>query len=100
MKFHVTFRTFKNITGEEEIAKHRQLVGQKLQEIRDSGKMLDGAVFIDDRAGYCVMDVDSEEQLFDLISPMQDNSDIEIHPLVSYEKMEEFFEKEMESMHA
>lgn len=98
MRFHVTFRSFDNITGENEIQRHRRRIGEKIQQFKDSGKMVDGAVFLDQRAAYCIFDVDSEEELFRLITPMQDFSHVEMHPLVSFETMQNFFQEAKSAM--
>ena len=94
MKFHVTVRTFDHITGENQIARLRENIGQKIRQFKESGKMIDGAVFIDKRGAYFIFDCDSEEELFRLLTPMQDHSHIELHPLVSFETMQNFFERE------
>ena len=91
MKFHVTVKTFDSITGDEDVKDLRQKVGQKVQEFQQSGKMLHGGVLLEKRGAYFVFDVDSEEELFNLITPMQDYSNIEMHPIVSFEVMEKFF---------
>lgn len=96
MKFHLTIKSFDHITGPEEIARMREMIGKKMEQFRQSDAMLEGGVFMEKRTAYFVLESDSEEELFDLIAPIQDWAEIEMHPLVSLERVKEFFERSKE----
>ncbi|MDX1684225.1 MAG: DUF3303 family protein [Saprospiraceae bacterium] len=93
MKFHVTARTFENITEQKEIQELQKMLGKKINQLKSSDSMIDGGVFVDQRGAYFILECDSEKELFELITPMQDFSHIEVHPLIAFNIVQEFFEK-------
>ena len=92
MRFHVTIISFDSIHGEAAVQETRQLVGKKIQEIQQSGKLVSGGAFIDARGGYFVVDVDSATELLKLLSPLHDVCHIETHPVMSFEDLGAFFQ--------
>ena len=93
MQFFVGFEAFDTITGEA-VPRLRQEAGERIPRIVASGKVVASGIFVDQRGGFFVLDVDSAEELMDLISPtMVDNFHVTTHPLVSLEKLGEFFQK-------
>ena len=92
MRFHVTVIAFDSIHGEAEVEALRQLVGKKIQEIQQSGKLISGGSFVDARGGYFVVDVDSATELFKLLVPLHDGTHIEAHPVISFESLGAFFQ--------
>ena len=92
MRFHVTVLSFDSITSKAEVEALQQTVGQKIQEIQQSGKLVSGGAFVDARGGYFVVDVDSATELFKLLVPMHDVAHIETHPLISFESLGAFFQ--------
>ena len=92
MRFHVTVISFDSIHGEAAVQETRQLIGQKIQEIQQSGKLVSGGAFVDARGGYVVLDVDSAIELFKLLVPIHDVAHIETHPVMSFEDLGAFFQ--------
>ena len=103
MQVFVKFEVFETITNREEILQLREKVGKQLQKIQASGKMKAGSIFVDARGGFFLFDVQSSEEVLDLLgSPFIDHCRIETHPLMSYQKLGEFFQKDAatEAVHA
>jgi len=93
MQIFVSFEAFDTIIGQE-VTRLRQEAGELMQRIMGSGKVTASGIFVDKRGGFFVLEVESAEELMDLISPrMVDNFHITMHPLVSVEKLGEFFQK-------
>ena len=92
MRFHVTVMSFEGITGDAEVEALQQLVGQKIQEIQQSGKLISGGSFVEARGGYFVLDIDSATELLKLLTPLHDVTHIETHPVISFESLGTFFQ--------
>lgn len=94
MKFLITFEMFNTITNSEDVNHLREAVGKQLQHMQSSGKMVDGAMFGDQRGGYFVFDVDKALDLYDLLGgTLFDACNIESHPLLSFEELGNFSRK-------
>ncbi len=95
MEIFVKFQVFDTITDREEVLRVRQVIGQQMQKIQESGKVTQLRVFSDARGGFMVVDTDSPEELFELFgSAMIDHFHIETHPLITVETLAEFFERD------
>ena len=95
MDVFVKFVVFDTITDREEVLRLRQVVGQQMQKIQESGKVTQLRVFSDARGGFMVVDIDSPEELFELFgSAIIDHFHIETHPLITVETLAEFFERD------
>jgi uncharacterized protein YciI len=94
MQVFVKYEYEKSITDREKVMEVRQVGGRQLQQIMESGKVVASGVFADTRGGFLVLDVDSSEDLFDLIAPVADYIRFETHPLTTVEKVQEFFERD------
>lgn len=55
---------------------------------------MDGAVFADARGGYFILDIDSAQEYQELLGDVVDLARVESHPLVSFEDLAAFFEKQ------
>jgi len=72
----------------------RQEAGEVMQRLMSSGKVVASGIFVDKRGGFWVLEVESAEELVELFNPtMVDNFHITMHPLISVEKLGEFFQK-------
>jgi uncharacterized protein DUF3303 len=80
------------VTDREKVMEVRQVGGRQLQQIMQSGKVRADGVFADGRGAFFVLDVDSAEEIFELFAPIVDYTRIETHPLITVEKLGEFFE--------
>ena len=94
MEVFVKFEAYDTIVDREQIMHTRQVGGQQLQQLLESGKVRASGFFADARAAFFVLDIDSSEELFDMLAPLTDFVRIETHPLVSAEKVTEFFERD------
>ncbi len=93
MQIFVSFEVFDTIIGDA-LPRLRQEAGELMQRIMSSGKVVASGVFVEKRGGFCVLEVESAEELMDLLNPaMVDNFHITTHPLISVEKLGEFFQK-------
>ena len=95
MQVFVKFELFQTITERDEILEVRERVGQQLQKIQASGKVKAGNIFADARGGFFLLDVQSSQEVSDLLgSPFLDHFQIETHPVITFEQLGEFFRKD------
>ena len=95
MQVFVKWEAFETITGDDEVQDLRAAVGKQVQHILKSGKSSAGGVFADGRAGFFVLEVNSAEEVIGLLGgAILDHFRVESHPLISYEALGKFFEKE------
>ncbi len=95
MEVFVKLELFETITDREQILRVRQVVGGQMQRIQESGKVKMLRIFSDARGGIALLDIDSSEELFDLLgAPIIDHFHVETHPMITVEKLAEFFERD------
>ena len=94
MQVFAKYEVQETITDREKVMEVRQVGGRHLQQLMESGKVRASGVFADARAGFVVLEVDSAEELSDLLAPVLDYIRIETHPLTTVEKLQEFFERD------
>jgi muconolactone delta-isomerase len=95
MEVFVKYEVFDTITDREQVLRVRQVVGAQFQRIQESGKVKAMRIFADARGGFILLDLDSPEELFDLLgAPIFDHFHVETHPVISVEKLAEFFERD------
>jgi muconolactone delta-isomerase len=94
MLMHVRFEVFDTITDPDAVARIRQGFAEQVRKVLLSGKVRASGIFTDARAGFFLMDVDSAENLFDLLTPaMLDGFRIDTHPVMAFDELVEFFRK-------
>jgi hypothetical protein len=94
MRFFVKFEVFETVTGDAEIKRIREAAGRQIQQVQNSGKLVEGGMFGDKRGGFLVLDIDKSSDLYELLgSAILDNCHIESHPVLSFEELGEFFKK-------
>jgi muconolactone delta-isomerase len=94
MEVFAKYEVRDTITDREQVLHIRQVIGAHLQRIFESGKVRASGVFVGARGGFFVFDVDSSDELFEMLVPIVDYVRMETHPLTSVEKLGEFFEKD------
>ncbi|MGH7145387.1 MAG: hypothetical protein ACREJ2_14855 [Planctomycetota bacterium] len=95
MQMLMQFEVFHSIQRPEDVQRVRDEVGAQIQKIMKSGKFKAGGTTVGKRGGVMVLEVESAEELFELIgSAFVDNGTVKIDPLMSFEKLGEFFTKE------
>ena len=96
MRYMVIFRIREMIVGEL-VPAVQQAVGAEVQKLLGTGKVTESGVFVDDRAGFAVINVDSTEELFEHTVGLQDVAKLEIHPLIGFERLGQFFQEQAAS---
>jgi len=93
MKFLITIKLFETITGSD-IVRVQQEMGEQLQYMLGTGKVVVNGTFVDARGGFFVVDIDEEEDFFDLLgTAILDNFHVETHPVVPFEQVVEMQKK-------
>ena len=92
MKFLVTWKLFETIT-QEQAKPMREGMGQGMEQMFASPKILDVGGFDDARGLYMILDgVNSADEILEILGPeILDNGYVESHPIVSVERMGELF---------
>ncbi len=94
MKFLVIWKVFETIT-QEQAKPLRGGFGQQLQQnqLFDSPKIKDVGGFDDARGLYMILDdVNADGEITDILGPeLFDNGYVEVHPIVSVERLGELF---------
>jgi hypothetical protein len=93
MRILVILKAFDTIISEQEVMRLRQTVGEKMQELTNSSKLIETGNFVDARAGFFLLDVASSTELWELLFPLHDFGHIETHPIQSWEELGEGFKK-------
>jgi hypothetical protein len=94
MRFLIKFEVFESITGDAEVNRVRKLLGPQIQQAQNSGKLVDGGMFGDQRGGFMVVDLDKPSDFHELLGgAILDNCHVESHPVLSFEELGEFFKK-------
>ena len=94
MEVFAKYQVRDTITDREQVLHIRQVIGAHLQRTYESGKVRASGIFVGERGGFLVLDVDSSDELFEMFFPIVDYVRIETHPLTSIEKLGELFEKD------
>ena len=94
MQVFVKFEVQETITDRGKVMEVRQDSARGMQQVFESGKVVANGMFADARGGFFVLEVDSAEELFDMFASGLDYLRIETHPLMSVEKLQEFFERD------
>ena len=94
MEVFVKLEAYDTLVDREQILHTRQVGGRQMQRMLESGKVKTSGMFADARGAFFVLDVDSSEELFEMLAPLTDFVRIESHPLVSPEKVMEYFERD------
>jgi hypothetical protein len=90
-------KNFESIIRPEDIQRVRETIKDRIQEIQESGKLIESGVFADDRGAFLLLDVESASELTKMLFPIHDMARIETHPIYSFEELGELF-KDDESL--
>ena len=94
MQIFVSFEAFDTIIGDAEESRLRIAAGAQFEKILASGKVEASGIFADRRGGFLLLNVDSGEELVDLLGRgLLENFHVESHPVVPFDKLQEYFEK-------
>jgi muconolactone delta-isomerase len=74
------------------VPKLRADVGKAIQRIQASGKLKAGGIMGGRRKGFFLLEADSTKEILELLgSEIIDNMNADVHPVVSFEDLAEFF---------
>jgi hypothetical protein len=92
MKFLVIWKSFETIT-QEQARPLRADAAQGLEQLFDSPKIEDVGGFDDERGLYMILDdVNADGEISEILgSELLDNGYVEVHPIVSVERLSELF---------
>ncbi len=93
MKFHVVIKLFETVAGAD-IVRVQHEMGDQLKYMLGTGRVLASGTFTDTRGGFFIVDVEEEEDFFDLLgTAILDNFSVEAHPIVPFERVVEMQQK-------
>ncbi len=94
MQVLVTATVLDTITLDEDRRLRNEVVGPRLPQIMDSGKVLASGIFSNKRGGFFLMDVDDIAELYDLLGPeFYANFEVVVQPILPIERVGELFQK-------
>jgi hypothetical protein len=92
MKYLVVWKSFETIT-QEQARPLRADAAEGLEQLSNSPKVKDIGGFDDERGLYMILDdVDADGEITEILGPeVFDNGYVEVHPIVSVERLGELF---------
>lgn len=94
MRFLIKFEVFDTATGNAEVKRVREAAGRQIQQAQNSGKLVEGGMFGDQRGGFLLVDLDKSPDFYELLGgAILDNCHVESHPVLSFEELADFFKK-------
>jgi uncharacterized protein YciI len=92
MRILITFEVFETLKGKDEVKRVREAANMQLQQVQNSGKLVEGGMFGDRRGGFLILDIDKTLDLYELLgSAILDSCRVESHPVLSFRELGEFF---------
>ena len=92
MRILITFEVFETVKGDEDVRLLREGVGKQIQQVQNSGKLVEGGMFGDRRGGFLLLDIDKASDLYELLGgAIFDTCRVESHPVLSFKELGEFF---------
>ncbi len=92
MRFLIKFEVFESVTGDAEVKRVREAAGRQLQQAQNSGKLVEGGMFGDQRGGFLLVDLDKTPDFYELLGgSILDNCNVESHPVLSFDELVEYF---------
>jgi hypothetical protein len=91
-RVHATFEVYESITDKNAILRLRENAGKMLQTIMASGKVVGAGIFPGIRGGNFVLNVDTPEELLELLGDGAEFFRVTRNPVVSPESLGQFFE--------
>lgn len=91
MRFHVELTVRDNFDPMSAVQVQKMIFAQ-LSKLVQSGKVKEHGIYSDDRAGFLILDAESPEELFQMLSPVLDAVTFRAHPYVSITTLKSFFD--------
>ena len=70
----------------------QKVVFAQLNKLVQSGKVKEHGIYSEERGGFLILDAESPEELFEMISPLGDSMRVRAHPYVSMTTLKSFFD--------
>ena len=70
----------------------QKMVFAQLNKLLQSGKVKEHGIYSDERGGFLILEAETPEELFEMVSPMLDAMSVRTHPYVSINTMKSFFD--------
>ncbi len=93
MELFVELEVFDTIIRDEDIKRVRERFGAQLKKIMESGKVISSGFFSDKRGGFLILNVNSAEEVTELLGINIEFFHIKVHPTMPLEKVPELFVK-------
>jgi hypothetical protein len=95
VELFVEIEVFETIVKDEEIKRVRERFGAQLNKIMASGKLVASGFFAEKRGGFLILNVNSNEDVVELLGVLIESFRIKVHPVMPLEKVLELFTKEL-----
>ena len=93
MQLFIELEVFDTVVKDEDIRHVRNVFGKQMQKITASGKMDANGFFTEKRGGYMILNINSAEEVAELLGPMLEFFHFKVHPVMPLEKVPELFGK-------
>lgn len=92
MKILITFAVFETVTDDDDVRLLRERLGKQIQQVQNSGKLVEGGIFGARRGGFLLLDIDKASDLYELLGgALFDSCRVESHPVLSFKELGDFF---------
>jgi hypothetical protein len=91
LKFHVEMVVRDNFDPMSAVPVQKMIFAH-LIKLMESGRVTDHGIFSDERGGFLMVDAQTPEELFDMLSPLGDAMRMRAQPYVSMTTLKSFFE--------
>ncbi len=92
MRIIANFRVYQSITDRDAIPRLRHLAGEMVQRFMETGNVESAGIIPGIRGGFIVLNVDSAEELLELVGDAHEVFDVSFDPTVPIETLGEFFQ--------
>jgi hypothetical protein len=93
MRFHITIEVRDTIVLDDD-KRMREFLGPHFQRMMESGKVQESGLLCGKRANFFIVDVDSPEELFELLGPeIYANFETDVQPVAPLESIGELFQQ-------
>lgn len=91
MRFHVELIARDNFDPMSAVPVQKMIFAQ-LSKLVQSGRVKEHGIYSDERGGFLILDAESPEELFQMLSPIVDAMMFRAHPYVSITTLKSFFD--------
>jgi muconolactone delta-isomerase len=92
MIFQVSMTVFDVPTNPQAVGHIREIFGETMKKWQESGYLKFSGIYATKRGGTFIFDVNSNDDIFNLVSPLVDYANIDVQPLVSIDTLARSFQ--------